>query len=522
MTAQPLPHAAQIPAATASPLWRGSDWLIALTLTLLTALSRWPFRTRMIYAWDGGLFARALADYNVIPHHPQPPGYIFYVGAAKAVAALTGVDANGALVIISLVAASLTVGVLYLLTTLLYGRLAALVAAGLGLTSVSFWFFSEIAYPYTTLALGSVVLALLCWLLAIRRFLSPPLAALLFGLIAGFRQDLLLFLGPLFGATYLRAVGLSWAYAWRQLLLGLLAGAAGIATWWIATDLASEGWGSLWRALTLQSANVERGTSAFAIGESGLRENGQLLLWFTKDALHLAAFLVVAYFLLWPLQWRAEGWRPIFLLLWLMPAALFYLLVHIGEAGYVFSFLPACLVAAGAGTVRLAEALVENLPRFWREQRGAVLRVTIVLFLAVLVMSYHAWIFVGSGRLLSAERLACKDEALVQAVAKVQADYPPATTALVTSTYLQHLVIYLPQYHHLRFLDPQHDRTWTPDPGIERVVVFDLELVQRMTAREQWTMVPLACPGRYHLATVPAQGATFTFDAKRFVLEVQR
>ena len=254
-------------------LWARADWLIAFGLMVLTALTRLPFRTRMIYAWDGGLFARALQNYDVVPHFPQPPGYIFYVGTGKLVQALTGLGANDTYVAISIGAASLTVAVLYLLGRLIFGRTAGLLAAGLAVTSVSFWFFSELAYPYTVLALGSTVLALICWLLATRRFPWPPLAALVFGLVAGFRQDLLLFLGPLFAVCYVAALGSPGSVgrriadgAWlrrvaAQLGLGLLAGAAGIAAWSIATDLASEGWGSLWRALTIQSTNVEQGTS---------------------------------------------------------------------------------------------------------------------------------------------------------------------------------------------------------------------------------------------------------------------
>lgn len=503
-------------------LWLWRDWLVFLGLVTLTALSRWPFRTRMIYAWDGGLFAQALRDYNVVPHHPQPPGYIFYVAVGKLVQFVTGWGANAVLVAISIGAASLTVGTLYLLGMLLFDRLTGLLAAALGLTSVSFWLFSEIAYPYTVLALGSVVSALLCWLLATRRVRWPPLAALVFGLLTGFRQDLLLFLGPLFGVCYLVGSGLPARRGWRSLILGILAGALGVAAWWIATDLASEGWGSLWRSLTIQSTNIERGTSAFATGETGLRGNGTLLVWFSKDALHLAIFPTLAYLLLWPLAPRREGWRPLFLILWVIPAVLFYLLVHIGEAGYVFSFLPAMLIMAGAGLTSAARAIAENLPRDWREARAPILRGGIALLLAAIIVPYHTWLFVGSGRLVSAERLGCKDEALARAVATLARDYPPATTELVTSTYLQQIAVYLPQFRQVRFLDPDRSETWIPAPGIERVVVFDLELVQRFPHFARWSIAPLACQGRYGLASVPAAGSRFTFDARHFTLEVTR
>src|SRR5215211_2978623 len=157
--------------------WSGVDWLVALGLVVVTVVSRLPFRTEMIYAWDGALFARALRDYNVVPHFPQPPGYVFYVGTAKLVQAITGLGDNATYIAISIAAAGLTVGALYLLGALVFGRLAGLLAAGLALTSVSFWLFSEIAYPYTVLALGSTVVATLCWLLRERRIAHPPLAA---------------------------------------------------------------------------------------------------------------------------------------------------------------------------------------------------------------------------------------------------------------------------------------------------------------------------------------------------------
>jgi hypothetical protein len=502
--------------------WSALDWLVAIGLVAVTAASRLPFRTEMIYAWDGGLFAQALRDYNVIPHFPQPPGYVFYVGAAKLVQAITGLGDNATYVAISIAAASLTVGALYLLGTLLFGRLTGLLAAGLALTSVSFWLFSEIAYPYTVLALGSTVIATLCWLLRERRIAYPPLAALAFALIAGFRQDLLLFLGPLFVACYLAAVGVRTRAAWLNLGLGAVAGLVGIAVWWAATDFASDGWGSLWRALSTQSVNIERGTSAFGAGQSGLRGNAQLLQWFSKDALHLAVFPALAYGAYWPLQPRREGWRPPFLLAWMLPAMLFYLLVHIGEAGYVFSFLPAVLLTAAAGLTRTGEALAENLPTSTVQSRSRLVPWISALALGVLICGYHSWIFIGSARLVSAERLACKDEAIERAVATLPAEFPPATTLVITSAYLQHLAVYLPQYRQVQFLDPDHASTFAAPPGTERVVVFDLELVQRFASESGWTFLPLACNGRYNLATLPAAGARFTFDPQTFRLELIR
>ncbi|MGN6676108.1 MAG: hypothetical protein ACTHMA_22670 [Thermomicrobiales bacterium] len=515
VTARPVTPTTTPPATCGR--WSRRDLLFAALLALLTALSRLPFRTTMLYAWDSGLFAQALRDYNVVVHHPQPPGYVFYVGTAKLLQALTGLGANDTYVAISIAAASLTAAALYLLGAAMFDRPTGALAALLALTSVSFWLFSELAYPYTVLALGSTLIALLAWRLLQRQLVWPPLAALAFGLIAGFRQDLLLFLGPLFAVCYLLTLDWRTRRGWALLGLGLLAGAVGVATWWIGTDLASEGWGSLWRALTIQSVNVERGTSAFATGDTGLRANATLLRWFSKDALHLAVFPALAYGGFWLTQPRREGRRAPFLLLSMTPAILFYLLVHIGEEGYVFSFLPAVLLAAAAGLTRAASAVAENTPRAWSAPMG---RTTALVALAALILPYHAWLFLGSGRLLSAERLACKDAAIARAISDIAAEYPPATTQLVTSAYLQHQRVYLPQYTRVQFLDPDYDATWTPPPGVQQVVVFDLELVQRFDRPHDWRLEPLACGGRYNLASVPASGRRFTWDARQVRLEV--
>src|SRR6267378_3083409 len=56
------------------------DYLLAGALSLLTVLSRLPYRARMLYNWDAVQFALALREYDVVKHQPHPPGYILYVG----------------------------------------------------------------------------------------------------------------------------------------------------------------------------------------------------------------------------------------------------------------------------------------------------------------------------------------------------------------------------------------------------------------------------------------------------------
>src|SRR5665811_1192445 len=128
--------------------WNRTDWLIAAVLFITTFLSRVPYRTTMLYAWDSVLYTRAIEHFDVRLHQPQPPGHIFYVGLVRLANSVFG-DPNAAMVWISIFAAAAAVTMLYFLGRIMFDRNVALVAALLLATSLSFWLQSEVAYPYT-------------------------------------------------------------------------------------------------------------------------------------------------------------------------------------------------------------------------------------------------------------------------------------------------------------------------------------------------------------------------------------
>src|SRR5688500_7594871 len=99
----------------------------ALSLGLLTALSRVPFRSRSLFAWDSATFALALAQYTGGFHRRRPPGYPAYVGAARPLYAVRG-DANAAYVWLSVLASGAAVTFLVLAATRLYGRRTGVLA----------------------------------------------------------------------------------------------------------------------------------------------------------------------------------------------------------------------------------------------------------------------------------------------------------------------------------------------------------------------------------------------------------
>ncbi|HUP48995.1 MAG TPA: hypothetical protein VNA04_09435 [Thermoanaerobaculia bacterium] len=77
-------------AAPPEPLTRRRKLIVA-ALTALVALTRLAALSRAPWEWDEILFASALREYDVVAHHPHPPGFPLFIGAAKVIA-LMGVS----------------------------------------------------------------------------------------------------------------------------------------------------------------------------------------------------------------------------------------------------------------------------------------------------------------------------------------------------------------------------------------------------------------------------------------------
>src|SRR5689334_23772867 len=83
MEAEPMPRSSAAP--TQDSGLSTQDLLILAALTALVALTRLLARSHSIWDWDEALFCLALRDYNVVLHHPHPPGFPLFIGVAKLV-----------------------------------------------------------------------------------------------------------------------------------------------------------------------------------------------------------------------------------------------------------------------------------------------------------------------------------------------------------------------------------------------------------------------------------------------------
>ncbi|MHB1390597.1 MAG: hypothetical protein ACYCXF_05085 [Thermoleophilia bacterium] len=452
-------------AADHSPVrdaWARRDWLILLALFAGTFISRIPFRTTLLYAWDSVLYTRALDSFNVTIHQPQPPGHIFYVGLVWLVHRLLH-DPNSAMVWISVFAAAGAVAALFWLGRLMFDRSVGLWAALLLATSMSFWVYSEVAYPYTLLCFLGIVVAG-----AVYRtwqgsagWVLP--AALALGIAGGFRPDLLFFMTPLLA---IGLVGRAW---WRILAAAAVLVATTLA-WYVPAALLSGGFGAYREASNEQSLYLFKYFSVFGIhGWRAVVINLSMLRRFLPAGLSAAIPLVLLVLLALP----ARALRPVtrdrrfwFLLVWTAPCLLFYIFIHVGEFGYVFTFLPALLLLGVWGLARLLGADAAADP----DRRG---RRAFPAIMAVMAAANFLG-FVVSPLPLSANRLAARDDILRCRLDTIRDRFAPADTFIISVYDYEQGTYYLPQFNIQRVDTAVAPRvTYRLPRGTRQVVVFE-------------------------------------------------
>ncbi len=356
------------------------DRSIALALAALTALSRIPLTAGRLWEWDSVLYARSLelgfhVDDVLAGSRPHPPGYIFYVASA-AVGRALGLDSDHALIAVGIAASAVGTAACYLLCRRFAGRGLSIGLSLAFATSPLVWLHSEVAMPYILLAPISAGLALAfrdARRAGGRRIVVTSLA---FGALGGFRQDLLLFLVPLW----------AWSLAGtttRSRIAAIVALISGCLVWFTPSALLSDG-PLLYVARTVRQLTGLGATSAN--GERSIPLNlvliGDSVLWAGLTVTVLVFVLGLARALAGARgQRRADDGEARFFAIWLLPALLFYLFVHIGEWGFVLSLVPG-LYALGAW---LLGPLARRSPGARRVVSGAIYATAMlgtVLFLA--------------------------------------------------------------------------------------------------------------------------------------------
>lgn len=475
-----------------SNLERHADAWLAGGLGVLTLLSRWPYRARMLYNWDAVQFALALREFDVAKHQPHPPGYLLYVGLGRLLN-IPLADPNLAYVGLAMLFSAATTVTVYWLARALYERATAASAAALMAVSPLFWFYGSVGLTYAGEAFGASLVAAFAYraLRGDARYLYWGAVAL--GLAGGIRPSVLVLLFPLCAGC--AVVGIRGA---RRLALAAALMLGAVLSWFLPLVWLTGGLDAYLRASTQLYGSVVLATSVLGGSIDVTLAQARYLL--ASVIVGLGPLALAAFAL--PLYARRSGWGRAdwFLLAWIAPPAVFYTLVHFGQAGYVLTFLPALVILLSRALVEAAAAGSERLRRpNWRWGLTAAALVPLCLvstgfFVSARPVPRHfdnrtgdAWVWRAKDEahdwIMSLTAAALREhEAVIRTyVETIRAVYDPADTALLTEVgnprsypWLRHAMFYLPEYAiyqvqvgelPLGFYAPQSAATMILTPG---------------------------------------------------------
>jgi len=409
---------------------------------IITLLTRLPFRSDYLYDHDSVQFALGIRDYDVYLHQPHPPGYFLYVYTAKLIDHFIQ-DANSSLVWISIIASALTVAFIYNLGSAMFGRREGWWAAFLTATSPMFWFFGEVALTYVVAACFASVVGFLTWDSLNGRGRWIYLLPVVLGVAAGFRQDLVVFLGPLWLTSLAKVNRRTFATASLLLLIT-------VAFWFIPMLMLTGGGARYFSAL---SELWEFNNATQSIWHSELSSPFDTLftlLGFLSYGVGVGTIFLMfsAYALFRTGQWRElAGNKLIFFASWLAPALLFFSLIFIPPYKYSYGLVvvPAFLLLTPPA-VRQALEAVKELTGF--SGLSGIHAPTFILSLLVLTNSF---VFCLASRGFSVSDLRTHERLLSTIFLGIRKNFPSEGTLILgrqrsTFSGYRHIQYYLPEY----------------------------------------------------------------------------
>jgi len=471
---------------------RHVDITSALGLAVVTLLSRWPYRARMLYNWDAVQFALALHEFDIAKHQPHPPGYLLYVALGRLLNASLA-DPTLAYVALAMLFSAGSTFVLYWLARRIYDRVTAVIAASLLAVSPLFWFYGSVGLTYAGEAFAASLVAWFAYRALSGHVPSLYWGALALGLTGGMRQSVLVLLLPLWLGSALIGI----PSRRRQLIAGGIL-LASVLAWLLPMLWLTGGAAAYVGASTQLYGSVLLPTSV--LGGSLEITLAQVRYLLESTLVGLGPLGLVA--LILPAYSRRVGWhRPEwFLLGWMVPPIIFYMLIHFGQAGYVLTFLPALVILLSRVLAWAVAAGSERLRRpnwRWALTTATLLPLMLIntgFFVSARPMprefdkragdswvwrardEFHDWIM---SRTAAALR---EHEAVIRTyVETIRAVYDPGDTALVTELgnprsypWLRHAMFYMPEYPiyqvqvgamPLGFYAPQSAATMILTPG---------------------------------------------------------
>lgn len=447
-----------------------------LSLTAAVALTRYLFRSHVLYDLDSVNFALAIKRFDPSVFQAHPPGYYLYSRIGW-LFNLIFHNPNLSLVILSILSSCGLVILIYQFALEWFGLGAARFASLLFLFSPLCWFHGTVALTYIVGALCSGLVGYFCWHLNSGRLSYLIPATLALGFAAGIRPSEILFLGPLFLYS-LRRLDL------KRILLTLLLLIAANLAWFIPMILTSGGLKSYFGALFALWHMVPGKKTVFNSSPAYTIARAFTILFIYSLTFGAASFAPFAAKLS---STPADREKVRFTLVWIIPALCFFtfiFLVFINSGYLLLLTAPACLWLG-----------------FWTSEwyTNAGLRKPLKLALIVACAAINTAIFLAAP-------LYCSYRGVRQFQAElenIQTTLPqlgtPSNTLIVSfdSHFLgfRHAGYYLPRYHVLEYPEVNMGH------GMVAFTMFDRD-----------TRLVSSLPGSYSrfvLYPLPAQGQQF-------------
>lgn len=413
-----------------NPVW------LPFSFFVITVVTRIIFRSHLLYHLDSGHFALALQNYDISAHQPHPPGYFLYVMMGKVMRSVIE-DANTIFVVISIISSGLTVMFLYLLGEAIFSKNVGVIAALIGITSPNLWFHGEVALTYAVEAFFSALTGYYCWRMIRGDQKNIWNTAVIMGIAGGIRQNTLLFLLPL------------WLYAVRRqgrsrIILSLCVMGVISMSWFIPMIIMTGGGGvytnalkDLWTGFPGRVSVFHQGWDSFKLFSLTLARFSIYDIGIGMYALALGVYLLAK---------RRTSWNfgsetiPYFSI-WVIPAALFHILIFIHPAnpGYSLIMAPPLIIFTAFTIEYIAIDLTKILTR------------NMLIPIAVTTALFNGMVFLLSNSPVSWNEIKNHDRNLSVIVERVRKNDPETTAVIFTADYLfysyRHLMCYLPDHH---------------------------------------------------------------------------
>lgn len=302
--------------------------LFAAIICFFIISTRLHYKFPYLYSWDSVQFALSIEHFDVIKHQPHPPGYIFYSIGLKFLDSFVK-DPNLTMIYVNIAATIFGSIFLFLLLFELTSNsdfetrlLLSCAAAAIYVTNPIVWFYGCVSEIY---AVEACLVSALCYLLllSIRRPELLPLTSILFGLTGGIRLTTEAFLFPVYLFVIFKANK-------RITLISLLCVVISNLLWFVPIVVLTGGIRTYIRAVLNQ----------------GLRESSVTAGFKLRPFLEIIAALlqIITIPILLLLLIRIKSIRikqqELFLLISILPALLFFLLIHFPKHGYLLAVIP--------------------------------------------------------------------------------------------------------------------------------------------------------------------------------------